>query len=197
MTPVRSGPSSLCDLCYVTMNDFSWELLIHCYETNVTEQWQCQPEWEQMEIQWRKPQPVTLSQHNHDSQISLLCKDCMRSMWWGRVALLSWSRPCTYQPNCKTGKMYTPWVKTSTWPSYRMTQKCNFPKHRKRKPATSKVTSCPPRSQQAVKSWSSALIRWSGTLVSNSDLSAVAHSRADYLSSTVSCAEENRNLLAV
>jgi len=39
-----------CDVHYSTMEKFSWEFLIDCYITNVTEQRHCQPEWKQMEI---------------------------------------------------------------------------------------------------------------------------------------------------
>jgi len=42
--------SLLCDTCYSTVEKLSWELLIYCCVTNVTEQQWFQPEWKQMEI---------------------------------------------------------------------------------------------------------------------------------------------------
>jgi len=42
--------SLLCDVGYSTMEKLSWEHLIYCNLTNVTEQRQCQLEWKQMEI---------------------------------------------------------------------------------------------------------------------------------------------------
>jgi len=65
--------SLLCDVRYSTMEKLSWELLIYCYVTNVTEQRHCQPEWKQMEI-----------------SVKASVKGFDWIAWWARVMLLTW-----------------------------------------------------------------------------------------------------------
>jgi len=48
----------LFDLRYAAIDEFSWEHLIHCYLTNVKEQWYCQSEELIWKFPWCKPQTV-------------------------------------------------------------------------------------------------------------------------------------------
>ena len=79
------------------MTEFSWELLIHCFVIHVTEQWQCQPEWEQMEIS------VTQASNSAFSQSVSICV-ISPSDAVGLESLLFWSS-CPKKSACSSGSI--------------------------------------------------------------------------------------------
>jgi len=78
MSLVRRGLtvalSLLCDEGYATMDELSWELLIHCYVDKSQNKYSGSQNESKWKFQWRKPRTVAFSQYNRDLYVSMLCK---------------------------------------------------------------------------------------------------------------------------